>query len=354
MQKFISIAFIFFVALVKAQVPTGYYNNAQGLQGLALKQALHNIIDNHNSVSYNSIWNHFQNTDSKTNGKVWDIYSDVPNGTPPYSYTFNTNQCGSYSVEGDCYNREHSWPQSWFNSQQVPSSDLFHVYPTDGKVNGLRSNYPYGNVAVSSTTTLNGGKLGTSATLDYTGIVFEPIDEYKGDLARSYFYMSTRYYSEDSGWSNASGQMANKSEILPWGLALLLSWHHADTVSIKEIDRNNAIYQIQNNRNPFIDNPQWADSIWANVVTNYKKTIAAKFNFIVQPNPTSSNIAIEISGEQPSNVLINIRSTFGQIVLSKKMINISETIDLTGIVRGVYFVELQSDSNSAVRKLIIE
>jgi endonuclease I len=126
----------------------GYYNTAQGLTGNSLKIALHNIIDNHTQVSYNGLWKPIKKQIEKPNGKVWDMYSDIPSGTPPYNFTFVTDQCGNYAVEGDCYNREHSWPKSWFNNLSIPESDLFHVYPTDGKVNGLRSNYPYGNVNV--------------------------------------------------------------------------------------------------------------------------------------------------------------------------------------------------------------
>jgi hypothetical protein len=99
-----------------AQIPVGYYNTAQGLTGNTLKIALHNIIDNHTQVSYNGLWTAYQKTDRKTNGKVWDMYSDIPSGTAPYNFTFVTDECGNYAVEGDCYNREHSWPQSWFNS----------------------------------------------------------------------------------------------------------------------------------------------------------------------------------------------------------------------------------------------
>ncbi len=353
MLRKISIIFLFvFVKTTLAQIPNGYYNSAQGLQGLPLKQALHNIIDNHNSVSYGSLWSYFQTTDAKPNGEVWDIYSDVPNGIPPYTFTFISDQCGNYQTEGDCYNREHTWPQSWFNSSQIPSSDLFHVYPTDGKVNGIRSNYPYGNVGLASITTLNGSKLGTSATLDYTGTVFEPIDEYKGDVARNYFYMSTRYFGQDGSWSSASGQMANKSEIEPWGLALLLSWHHLDTVSIKELNRNNAIFQIQNNRNPFIDNPQWADSIWAQVITDYKQRVNNEVKFSVYPNPASDVIHISSSTNKLKYSLV-IKNIYGAIILSETLSNNLENIDLSSLSRGLYVVELITESGAINQKIVL-
>lgn len=237
---------------VMAQIPNGYYNSANGKTGDELKVALHNIIKGHHSVSYNGLLNAFAYTDCKPNGKIWDIYSN---------YEYNLNQNGSsFTQEGDGWNREHTWPQSWFNEQTAPRSDLFHVYPTDGYVNKQRSNYPYGEVNNPIYTSGNGSKLGPCVTSGYSGRVFEPIDEYKGDIARSYFYMSVRYYSEDSEWGTSG--MTNKSEILPWAMTMLLRWSDEDPVSDKEIARNNAVYGYQSNRNPFIDHPEYARMIW--------------------------------------------------------------------------------------------
>lgn len=221
----------------------GYYDAAYKLYGTALRAALHNIIKGHTEVSYASLWTYFQTTDKKPNGKVWDMYSDIPGGIPPYEFTFVTKQCGNYSVEGDCYNREHSWPKSWFNDLTPSYSDMFHLFPTDGKVNGQRGNYPYGNVSNPTWTSLNGSKLGSNTFTGYSGTAFEPIDAYKGDFARGSMYMSVRYYLEDSGWSSSGG--TNKSDLLPWYANLFYSWNMLDTVSTKEIDRNNAVYTIQ-------------------------------------------------------------------------------------------------------------
>ena len=251
-----ALATLFLLALTSlsiwAQIPNGYYNNANGKTGDELKVALHNIIKGHHVVSYGGLLNAFAYTDCKPNGKIWDIYSN-------YEYSLDGN-CGEYIQEGDCWNREHTWPQSWFNEQTTPRSDLFHVYPTDGFVNGQRSNYPYGEVNNPIYTSGNGSKLGNCVTSGYSGKVFEPIDEYKGDIARSYFYMSVRYYSEDSEWGTSN--MTNKSEILPWAMTMLLRWSDEDPVSDKEIARNNAVYGYQNNRNPFIDHPEYARMIW--------------------------------------------------------------------------------------------
>ena len=239
---------------ISAQIPSGYYNTATGKTGDELKTALHDIIKGHHVVSYGGMLNAFAYTDCKPNGMIWDIYSNV-------EYSPSTGLCGDYEQEGDCWNREHTWPQSWFNEQTTPRSDLFHVYPTDGFVNGQRSNYPYGEVNNPIYTSGNGSKLGPCVTTGYSGRVFEPIDEFKGDIARSYFYMSVRYAGEDEDWGTSG--MTNKSEIKPWAMTMLLRWSDEDPVSQKEIDRNNVIYSgYQHNRNPFIDHPEYARMIW--------------------------------------------------------------------------------------------
>jgi endonuclease I len=204
MKKFLTSTFLVFLLNFSlfAQAPAGYYTSAEGKTGAALKTALFSIISSGTSVvSYNGLWSAYTSTDKKANGKVWDMYSDIPDGTPPYEFTFSSDQCGSYADEGDCYNREHSVPQSWFDSDAPMVSDLFHVYPTDGKVNGYRSDYPYGEVATPTWTSLNGGKLGNCTFPGYTSKVFEPIDAYKGDFARTYFYMASRYEDKICSWT---------------------------------------------------------------------------------------------------------------------------------------------------------
>ena len=252
---------LFLAITAFAQPPANYYNSADGLTGDRLKLALHDIIKGHSSISYAQIWNAFWSTDNKGDGVVWDMYSDIPSGTAPYTYYLGQDQCGNYNGEGDCYNREHSWPQSWFNNDATARTDMHHIFATDGFVNGKRSNFAFGEVGSASWTSQNGSKLGSCKTAGFSGTVFEPIDEYKGDFARAIMYMSVRYYSEDASWG--SSDMTTKSEIKPWAIAMLLRWNKQDPVSKKEIDRNNAIYNdYQHNRNPFVDEPEFADRIW--------------------------------------------------------------------------------------------
>ena len=257
-----TILFLLVSLISVAQIPNGYYNQANDKTGDALKVALHDIIKGHTTVSYSNLWDAFWSTDNKGDGVVWDMYSDVPGGTPPYTYQLGEGQCGEYNSEGDCYNREHSWPKSWFGSLTTPECDLHHIFPTDGFVNAQRSNFPFGEVQSASWTSRNGSKLGTcKSSLGYSATVFEPIDAYKGDFARALMYMSVRYYAEDNNWG--SSDMTNKSEILPWAIAMLMDWNEQDPVSQKEIDRNNAIYaDYQHNRNPFVDHPEYARIIW--------------------------------------------------------------------------------------------
>lgn len=246
-----------------AQPPAGYYSTATG-SGATLKTQLYNIIKGHTARTYDNLWTDFQSTDKKANGKVWDMYSDIPGGTPAYQYTFGTHQCGNYNSEGDCYNREHSFPASWFNNASPMYTDLFQLYPTDGYVNNRRSNHPFGEVGTSVTwQSTNGSKLGSAAVgLGYSGTVFEPRDEYKGDFARTYFYMVTRYENLVSGWNSDMISKNTFPSLSNWAMNMLGEWHVNDPVSQKEIDRNNAVYAIQGNRNPFIDNPNYVYQIW--------------------------------------------------------------------------------------------
>ncbi len=260
------IAFILIIHYsATAQIPTGYYSTATGLNGAPLKTALYNIIKGHTVRTYDQLWTDMFYTDKKSNGKVWDMYSDIPSGTPPYEFTFYTQQCGNYNSENDCYNREHSFPKSWFNDGAPMITDLFHIVPTDGYVNGKRSNFPFGKVNSPSWTSLNGSKLGPNVFPGYTGTVFEPIDSFKGDFARNYFYMVTRYQNVLSSWSTDMLDNTTFPSFTTWAKNLLIEWNNLDPVSQKEINRNNAVYLIQNNRNPYIDHPEYVAAVWGGI-----------------------------------------------------------------------------------------
>ena len=308
---------LFFSVKFYAQAPAGYYDDANGLTGSELKTALFNIISSHTTISYDDIWTTFESTDKKSDGTVWDIYSSC-------TYNFGDDQCGNYAQECDCYNREHSFPKSWFNDASPMYSDLFHIYPSDGYVNGRRSNYAYGEVSNPTYTSSNGCKLGQNTFGDYTGTVFEPADEYKGDLARTYFYMVTCYEDRVASWetNNSNGDAMLDGTTYPcfepWALQLLLKWHHEDPVSQKEIDRNNAIYQIQGNRNPFIDHPEYVCLIWEDTCS---VTLSAQQN-LQQPkiinfyNSVTDELNYEVkSGKVIKDIKIYVFSLDGRQVI---------------------------------------
>jgi len=251
-----------------------YYDGITSQTGYTLKTALHDLINNHSAQGYSALWTFYQNHSLdiyfENDGSILDIYSEQPNANDSYNYTKVSDQCGTYSGEGGCYNREHTFPKSWFGGKIEPmNSDVHHIYATDGYVNSKRGSYPYGEVSSASFTSSNNSKLGSATTsLGFSGTVFEPIDEFKGDLARAYFYMATRYENVIASWQNNS---TNGNSVLDgssnkvfetWQLDMLIRWHNNDPVSQKEIDRNDAAFDHQGNRNPFIDHPEYVNSIW--------------------------------------------------------------------------------------------
>lgn len=332
-----------------AQAPNGYYDSARDLCGEDLRQKLYSIISSHTALSYNELWSAYRQTDLDGNGKIWDIYSNC-------NFTPGTDQCGNYNSECDCYNREHTVPQSWFGDATPMKTDLFHVYPTDGWVNNKRGNLPLGKVSNPTYTSGNGSKIGPCSASGYSGTVFEPIDEYKGDLARTYFYMSVCYKNKNLGQTSES--MFEGSELKPWALQMLLQWHYNDPVSQKEIDRNNAVYAIQHNRNPFIDCPYFAEAIWAG---------HCDFESCLSPLE-SANTEIYVNqlsaSPNPTNGIVNITSdkTMTSIsifnILGEKTFYIEQETNFAEInveqyESGIYFVlAIFHNGSSATTKII--
>ena len=244
-----------------ASAPSTYYNNAIGKSDKALMTALHQIINGHTKRSYSQLWTDFKSTDC--NGTtIIDRYADT-------HYTWSDDQCGTYSAVGDCYNREHSIPNSWWGSSASDTAytDLHHMFPVDGYVNGQRGNHPLGDC--NNGTVHGTGKLGSCTFSGYSGTVFEVADEYKGDFARVYFYFATRYMTRISSYTSGTGSVVFTSStylgLTTWAINQLLEWHRNDPVSTLETTRNDAVYAIQGNRNPFVDNPDLVEYIWGNM-----------------------------------------------------------------------------------------
>ncbi|SNB42287.1 putative extracellular ribonuclease [Flavobacterium psychrophilum] len=388
-----------------AQIPVGYYSTATGT-GYTLKTQLKKIIDNVNdglspeyihrdsgygsgpSQSGNGLWSGYGTTDRDMgigyddDNTIVDIYTEIPGGgnNDIHNFNFNTElganegQCGTtnspnYSVEGDCYNREHLIPQSYFGSTGIMRNDIQHVYPTDGKVNAIHNDWPFGKVNVASYTSTNGSKLGTALNSGYSagfsGIVFEPADEFKGDVARVYLYFATRYEDQMSYFYNTTSVppfIANTVDcrvmfdgssnkvFSPTFLNILLTWNAQDPVSVKETKRNNAAYVHQGNRNPFIDNNSYVTAIWGLPLSTASFELIADIN--IYPNPSNNQrINIETENELDDIQLININGQIMQEI--KKPSAQNHTYTLENLPKGFYFLKLSADSRSITKKIII-
>ncbi|TDE06879.1 endonuclease [Flavobacterium sandaracinum] len=332
MKQIYSLLFLFLFAAGFAQAPTGYYTNATGT-GYTLKTQLYNIIKDHTVLSYGDLYVTYETSDIdnffEKDGSVLDMYSENPTGTDPYTYSIATTQrCGSsgYAKEGDCYNREHIIPQSIFSQASPMVSDAHFITPTDGEVNGIRNNYPHSVVAIATQTTLNGSKLGTSTTAGYSGLVFEPIDEFKGDIARMYFYFATRYENTVAGYNYPMFNNSTNKVFTTAFLNQLLAWHNQDPVSAREITRNNAIYARQNNRNPFIDNPDYVTAIWKTEVVDTEAPTAVTNLTVTE---TTANTATLTWTAATDNVAVT-----GYDVYVNGTLKSTET-GLTAIVNGL-------------------
>lgn len=360
MKKFYSLFTLnLFVICCFAQAPAGYYDSATGT-GYALKTQLYSIIAPHTELTYTpGLWDLYYTSDVRADGKVWDIYSNCNFIFGRFDVTGGNQDDGTGgTVECQKYNREHTFPKSWFANGTPMFSDAFHVMPTDKKDNSMRGNLAYGKVGTATFTTSNGSKIGNciAPNYPYTLQVFEPADEYKGDVARNYFYMATCYQNVISSWQTIQ---ANGDTVLDgtsdkvfeqWYLDLMYSWHIADPVSSKETNRNNAVYAVQGNRNPFIDHPEWVFKIWGSVLklSDFDKLA----NISIYPNPTNNN-KIEI---QTDIVLdeIDLINTNGQLIqVIKKPAAKNQTYTLENLPQGFYFLKMTSDNQSTTKSIIV-
>lgn len=244
-------------------ISIGYYDRANGLYGAALKTAMHDIIRDHECLNFDEnttarYWwdNYFKKTDWSSDGYFLDMYSNEKHTT---------------YVGGNVQNREHCMPRSWWGKREKYSSydangDLHNIFPSDYSANAAKSNLPLGEVGIIKFD--NGvSKVGNNTYPNgYRGQVFEPADEYKGDFARVYFYMLTCYEDYSYDWKDDAKKSMLQAEaypgLQPWALEMLIKWNNEDPISDKEIARNNAVYKIQGNRNPFVDCPELVTHIW--------------------------------------------------------------------------------------------
>lgn len=245
-------------------VPNCPYEALEGLTSKELRESLHEEIKDHTVLTYKQIRGDQAQVDVRENGKIWDMYSAYEFNLSDYCYDIDV-------IAGECYNREHILPKSWWGYSEANEAndpmytDLHHVISTDAVANDTRSNYIYDEVKNATWTNNLGSKLGTSMNW-YNQTAFEPVDEYKGDIARVYFYMLTCYMDQNFA-VNAKGKKYfsytnGVCEFQPQALALMLKWHRQDPVSEKEVVRNAKVADLQGNVNPFVVEPNLVEYIW--------------------------------------------------------------------------------------------
>ena len=223
--------------------------------------------------SYNELWNTYLKAYVKNDGYLKDYYSSYS------KYTSKDRDHGSGgSKEGEKYNREHSIPKSWWGGSTAAGSqgaDPFIVIPADKFVNNKRSSYPLGKVARATYTSIDGySKLGESdASYGYSGTVFEPNDNVKGDLARIVFYSIVKYENSFK-WTSGGGSVIYSGDknknfgLTDYAVRLFTKWNEMDPPDAWEISVNNALNNIQGNKNPFIEHPEYVNMIWGNAAKN--------------------------------------------------------------------------------------
>ncbi|QOG04404.1 endonuclease [Flavobacterium sp. MDT1-60] len=350
MKKLYSFFLLLVITASFAQIPSGYYNTATGT-GYTLKTQLYNIIKGHTDNGYAGLYTTYQTSDVdnfyENDGTVLDMYSENPSGTDPYNYsTGSTQRCGNYSVEGDCYNREHIIPQSVFNEQSPMVADAHFITPTDGKVNGIRSNYPHGTVSSATYTSQNGGKLGSSSVSGYSGTVFEPVNAFKGDIARMYLYFATRYETTVAGYSYPMFDGSSNKVFTTAFLNLLLAWHTQDPVSAREIARNNAIYARQNNRNPYIDHPEYVNQIWGGTPSGDTQAPTTPTS-LASTSKTATSITVAWTGST-DNISVTGYDVYANSVLKTTVSGVTATItDLTASTSYSIYVKAKDAAGNA-------
>ena len=360
MTRLLALIFLFSLSIQSWAVSSSNYSSLNGTSGSTLWSAVHSFtLSGYSSLGYDGLWTAYKTTDvyptgHANAGKIWDMYGGC-------SFTYSSDQCGSYSGECSCYNREHSIPKSWWGGgTSNQGCDIFHVVPTDGKVNGMRSNYAFGEVS-SATYSYNGSQLGSAKSITITNTmlgtsvtkncssspVFEPIDEYKGDFARGYMGTLLHWTSvsmtqgDGSAMFSGTNTEAGHWGLTEYGIALLLKWHRQDPVSQKEIDRNNGIESTQGNRNPFIDYPILAEYIWGKYAGNTFNTSNAVGSFESAFTPgvsdgdkssTTPTLAVSATSITMDPVAVNGTSTATFTVTGA---NLTSTISIS--VSGSYY-----------------
>jgi endonuclease I len=352
-RQLVSISILLFLCIfLSAQIPANYYSKAIGKQSAELKTALHEIINPHTFLEYYSSATSFKSTDWHPNGYYWDMYSN--------------NKRTTWSG----LNREHSMPKSWFgiasgNENTAPiATDLYNLYPSDPTVNEAKSNYALGIANTSIFLTNSLCKVGKCTYPGYSGTVFEPANEYKGDFARGYMYMVTCYENYSNTWQSTGTSSMLQRNTYPvfntYAVNLLMEWHRADPVSSKETNRNNAVYKLQNNRNPFIDHPLLAEYLWGKFVgeswDGTSDEPETNSPLIFEYYPENQTVFVQL--KKPADAIFAIYSLSGELkqngnVDGSSIITLKDMNSQKNYEKGVYILSVYAGGLRKTVKLLV-
>ena len=358
--------FIIIMNLMYAQIPSGYYDNASGLDDDALKSALHAIISDHTKKSYAQAWDILKESDEDpdNSNNLILLYTgrsqekDYRDHGASWDYTQYDDGNGTY---GNSWNREHVWAKShgFPSESDTAYTDCHHLRPADRSVNTSRSNKDFDN----------GGSAHSEATeCNYDSDSWEPRDNVKGDIARMIFYMEVRYdpgyHSDDSEYDL---EMVDYADSSPAGepyhgvQSTLYSWHVADEVSTFETNRNDVIYSYQGNRNPFIDHPEYANYLWggespttnpepSNHVTSFSigREITITWTDAVTGSQAPDGYLIKMSSSSYSSISDPVDGTFESTSNTKKYVSYGVQTATMSPLSGssTYYIKIFPYTNS--------
>lgn len=327
------ISTIFFTAIADAQIPAGYYDDAIGLTGTELKNALHDIIKNHDEPSYNDLRDYIlkeSDEDPNNSDHVILLYSGI------------SRDKDLFGGNAGNWNREHVWAKSHgdFGNDPPSGTDAHHIRPSDVQVNSSRGNLDFD---------MGGSPVSGAPGCYKDGDSFEPRDAVKGDVARMILYMDVRYEGGGGELDLIVVDEVNTAPAPEHGkLSVLLEWHQQDPPDDFERNRNDVVYSYQDNRNPFIDHPEFAEEIWGNPSGIF---VSEQMFIRCYPNPVSNQLFVEYNNN--STLTYSLMRIDSKQVLEGKLQSEKHSINTTDIRNGLFLLLIKDENNTVIKQFKI-
>ena len=330
--KYILVAVFILLCFILSAQPEGYYDKAEGLTGEELREALHEIIKDHFEYSYADLRDFIlkdTDEDPDNSNNVILIYSGISRDKADFGGNVGE------------WNREHTWAKSHGDFGNIPAegTDAHHIRPADVQINSTRGNFDF-DIGGSPVSNCPGCKVDSDS--------FEPRNAVKGDVARMIFYMATRYMGNGELLLNVIDEVNTAPQPDHGKLSTLLDWHAQDPPDDFEMNRNEVVYDYQENRNPFIDHPEYVEEIWGEPTGIDDKN---EMFVSVFPNPVQKVLNI--------NTNINTINTYSIIGMDGRLIetglirNNNKTISFSEKLPGLYLLFLQSENGNLVKQVKI-